>query len=149
MVSQFAHLAVAFLLLTCLPGCSLFIQHSGTTLRNLESRTEVEERFGASDNLDAVDSIEPSTQEVYRFEVERYHLHRKFNTAMSMGGWSPFLLLYEPALTCHSSYDAAKEIAIGHELAFVYDQDDKIIGHQYPRKFEDAMRDWSIDVLDW
>lgn len=149
MVSQFAHLAVAFLLLTCLPGCSLFIRYSGTTLRKLESRAEVEERFGPCHNLDTVDLIEPSTLEVHRFEVERYHLHRKFNTEMSMGAWGPVLLLYEPALTCCFSYEAAREIAIGHDLAFVYDQNDKVIGHQYPRKFEYAIQDRSINVLDW
>lgn len=148
MVSQSAHLAVAFLLLTCLPGCSLFIRYSGTTLPELESRSEVEERFGPCHNHDTVDLIEPSTLEVYRFEVERYHVHRKFNTAMPMGAWGPVLLLYEAALTCRYSYEAAREIAIGHDLAFVYDQSDKVIGHQYPRSF-DRLYDRSFNVLDW
>ncbi|MDG2221375.1 MAG: hypothetical protein P8L85_08355 [Rubripirellula sp.] len=81
--------------------------------------------------------------------MENYHVHRKFNTAMGMGVWAPHLLLYEPMWTCSELYGAAKEVAVGHDLAFVYDQHGKAIGHQYPRKFLSSMQDRSANVLDW
>lgn len=147
--ARFTHLVAAILTLTCFSGCSLLIRHSGTTLDNLDSRAAVEEIFGPSTDIVAVDLLEPSTQEAQRFEVENYHIHRKFNTEMGMGAWSPFLLLYEPMWTCSELYGAAKEVAVGHDLAFVYDQHGKAIGHQYPRKFLSRMQDRSENVLDW
>jgi hypothetical protein len=138
-------------MITCLQGCSLLITQSGTVLRDLDSRQIVHNRFGPPDSIAEVDLIDPDSEEVRRFEVESYHVHAKFSTAMPMGAWIPGMLLMEPYLTCLTIYEAAREIAKGHHLSFVYDEQGNTIGHRYPRPFLERMQEASstTNVLNW
>lgn len=143
--------AVAIALSSGFSGCSLLINHSGVMLRNLDSREIVYERFGPPDSVSLVSAIDPKSSEVREFEVEHYHVHAKFNTAMPIGAWGPSMLLLEPFLTSLAVYEAASEVVRGHDLAFVYDDHGNTIGHHYPRPFLDAVqrpRD-EVNVLLW
>ena len=128
----------------------MLINNLGPRLDSLDSRAVVEERFGPSQNIVAVDLREPSSQSIRRFEVETYHVHRKFNTAMGMYPFSPLALFYEPFWTCSELYKATKEMIVGHHLAFVYDQAGNTIGYKYPRPPRQAIQDgFKINVLNW
>ena len=124
----------------CLPGCSLFIAHSGTALRDLDSRQIVHDRFGPPDSVSAVDLMDPRSEEIRQFEVENYHIHAKLDTAMPIGFWHPIALLVEPLLTCGALYEAAREYVEGHDLAFVFDEQGNTIGHHYPQPFLEALQ---------
>ena len=149
-VSARLHLLFSmFLILTCCSGCSVLIRGSGTTLENLDSRVAVEKQFGPSENIEQVDLVDPSTQEVHEFEVEKYHVHWKFNSHFPMGAYSLWWLAWEPILTCHAMYNVAKEVVTGHDLAFIYDEAGNTIGHQYPRPWLTATSDRKTNVLKW
>lgn len=150
MPTRLLYMTVLAAMITCLSGCSLLIEHSGTVLRDLDSRQIVHDRFGPPDSVSAVNLIDPRSEEVRQFEVENYHIHGKFNTAMPIGYWSPFFLLAEPFLTCTALYEAAREYVEGHDLAFVFDEQGNTIGHHYPQPFLEAVHGASeSNVLDW
>lgn len=139
-------------MITSLPGCSLLITHSGTTLSDLDSRQIVHDRFGPPDSVSVVDLIDPRSEEIHQFEVEHYHIHAKCSTAMPMGAPPPLtLLLIEPLLTCGALYSAAKEYVVGHHLSFVYDEQGDTIGYQYPQTFLDSVQRGAREsnVLNW
>lgn len=148
--AQFMLRAVAIAMMATLPGCSLLIRASGETLRDLDTREIVYDRFGPPDSVSVMSAVDPRTSEVRQFEVEHYHVHAKYNTAMPMGSGSVFMILGEPIATCQALVEATGEIMKGHHLAFVYDDQGKTIGHQYPQPFLD--RPWTRDetnVLHW
>lgn len=151
MTTQIVHRTAMFVVIMCLPGCSLLINGSGTELRDLDSRQIVRERFGSPDRITQLDLVDPDTNQIRQFEVENYHVHAKFYTAMPVGAWNPLALFIEPYLMCTEAYEAAKEIADGHHLAFVYDEYGNTIGSQYPRPYLGSMLANSPDtnVLAW
>ncbi len=132
-------------------GCSLLIANSGIVLRDLDTRQMVHDRLGQPDSISVVDLVDPRSEKIRQFEVEQYHVHAKFNTAMPMGASSGLIFFIEPIMTCYALYDAAKEVAVGHSLEFVYDEQGKTIGHQYPQPFDGSGRSNSINsnVLNW
>ena len=136
---------------TCLSGCSLLISQSGTTLRDLDSRQIVQDRFGKPDAVSLINLIDPQREETRQFEVEHYHIHAKLNTEMPVGFLPPIMLLAEPVLTCAALYEAGKEYVEGHHLEFVYDQQGNTIGSKFPQPFLAAMqgKSRSTNVLNW
>ena len=149
MRTRLSHLIALAGMIACLPGCSIFIDSSGITLRDLDSRQIVHDRFGPPDSVSLVDLIDPASEEVCQFEVEHHHINAKVNTSMPIGAWFPFMLVVEPYLTCRAIYDAAEEYVEGHDLSFVYDQQGNTIGHDYPRPYLDALTAGKNNVLRW
>lgn len=138
-------------MVTFLPGCSLLITHSGTALRDLDSRQIVNDRFGSPDSVSVVDLIDPRSEEIRQFEVEHHYIHAKLDTAMPVGYMPATALLIEPLLICSALYEAAREYVEGHHLAFVYDDQGNTIGYQYPQPFPEAVqaRASESNVLQW
>ncbi len=132
-------------------GCSLLIENSGIVLRDLDTRQIVHDRLGQPDNVSVVDLVDPRSEKIRQFEVEHYHVHAKFNTAMPVGASSGLIILMEPIMTCSALYNAAKEVAVGHSLEFVYDEQGNTIGYKYPQSFHGSGRSSSSqsNVLNW
>ncbi len=151
MCAQFMLRTVAIAMMASLTGCSLLINCSGESLRNLDTREIVYERFGPPDSVSVLHAVDPQTSEARRFDVEHYHVHAKFNTAMPMGSGSVFMLLVEPIMTCQALLGAAGEIIKGHDLAFVYDDQGNTIGRQGPLSSMEALRNYrdKTNVLHW
>ena len=84
---------VATLLFAGLPGCSMLIHHSGITVHDPDSRDGVQKQFGTPDSVTQSQRIDPDTDELRTFDVENYHIHAKFNTAMPTGAGGLGLLL--------------------------------------------------------
>lgn len=117
------------LFLMSLPWCFLLVANPGTTLSALDSRDAVVNRFGPPEQVDEVRLLEPSTNEIHRFEVEKYQVHANYNTGMPMGARGALLLLLDPWLTRVALYEKMKEVVAGHDLAFVYDEVSKAVCH--------------------
>lgn len=133
-----------------LQGCSILIMASGLTLGELDTREIVYERFGPPDSVSVINAIDPESSKVREFEVEHYHVHAKFNTAMPMGSGSLLMFVFEPIMTCQASIEAAYEIIRGHDLAFVFDEQGNTIGRSGPSSFLDMGRQaGEINVLHW
>lgn len=139
--------------ITVIPGCSFIIANSGTTLSDLTTRDVVTAQFGSPDKVAELDLVEPGTGEVRRFEVEQYRVHGNYNDGpMPPGAGGLLLLALDPWLTCVELYETAREYVLGHELAFVYDEDGNAIGHQYPQPFLQSIQAPSnrgVNVLRW
>jgi len=130
---RFTMIAAAMLVAE-LPGCALMIHHSGITVHDPDSRDGVQKQFGTPDSVTQSQRIDPDTDELRTFDVENYHVHAKFDTAMPTGAGGLGLLL-DPFLTFQELYKAGKEYVQGHDLAFVYDEHGQTIGYQHPQPF--------------
>lgn len=132
-----------------LPGCNILIRNSGETLNGLDSRDVVVSRFGLPERVDEIHLLEPETNEVHRFDVEKYRVHANYNTGGPIGAGGGMLLLLDPWLTCVALCEKVRDIRDGHDLAFVYDADGNTIGHQYPQPF--LQNHWidKTNVLHW
>lgn len=142
---------LAAMLIGVTPGCSLMIAASAPTLRDLDSKLIVHERFGLPQKIEAVELLNPDNNTPERFLVEKYHVHERFNTSMPIGAPAPLLLLADPYLTCKALYDAAKEKREGHHLEFVYDESGNTIGHKYPAPWltGPGSLQGDVNVLNW
>ena len=122
---------IAVLLLT-MPGCSILIHHSGMEVDDPDTREGVRSQFGVPDSVTQTTRLDPISEKRRTFDVENYHIHAKFRTTLGSGPVPPWYLFLDPFMTCYELYEAAREHVRGHDLAFVYDENGKTIGHQYP-----------------
>ncbi|MBL8812716.1 MAG: hypothetical protein JNM43_21300 [Planctomycetaceae bacterium] len=116
-------------MVSVIPGCGLLISQSGIGPGAPESRELVHRQFGRPNRTSTTTLHHRLTGETREFEVEHYHVHRKFRPRYAPGFY-PILL--DPLLVPVAIANAGREIAKGHELEFVYDDKGRTIGARYP-----------------
>ncbi|MFK7817381.1 MAG: hypothetical protein AB8G99_01575 [Planctomycetaceae bacterium] len=75
-----------------------------------------------------------------------------YNNAGMAGTGGPFPVMLDPWLTGVGLSKTAREYVVGHDLAFVYDEEGNAIGHKYARPMtqwvQPGLRD-RVNVLEW
>lgn len=130
---------VAFTMLTTLmSGCSMIIDESGIDPCVPRTRELVYERFGRPDQISTVRLTHRRSGEVRDFEIEQYKIHAKIAPHEGL----PVIVMFEtgifaePILTPLAIIKATKEIVAGHELEFIYNDLNEVIGFRYPASSE-------------
>ena len=120
------------------------------SLTDLDNREIVEEKFGQPDRVEELQLKHPKSGEIQSFEVNHYHVHRRYSTDVPMGSYHPILLLAEPVLIPTAIGMSLREYAAGHKMRFVYDEDGETIGFDYPYPFTEHFQMFrKSNVLRW
>ncbi|MBL8816284.1 MAG: hypothetical protein JNL58_09655 [Planctomyces sp.] len=135
MPGHVARSTILVVMMTLLPGCSLFITAAGIAPGVPSSREMVHKQFGPPQQTSTVNLINKTTGETRDFEVEHYRVHSKFAPKYGTGYYHPIMLFAEPVTASVALFDALQEVAAGHVLEFVYDDKGKTIGYCYPFAF--------------
>lgn len=148
-----ARCVTLLLLLATLPGCSFFIRGSAPRYTDLKTREQVYQTFGPPDDIREEGFVDPAENTVRHFQVEHHHVRKRFDTTFPMGfGLPGVILLMEPYSTTMALYEVAKDYSVGHDIAFVYDDEGTTIGYQFPMPDPVGYRangPDGINVLNW
>ncbi len=135
MPGHVARSTILVVMITLLPGCSLLITAAGIAPGVPSSREMVHKEFGPPQRTSTVNLLNKTTGETRDFEVEHYRVHSKFAPKYGTGYYHPIMLIAEPVMTSVALFVAIQEVAEGHVLEFVYDDEGKTIGYRYPFAF--------------